>query len=58
MWCLDGSPEYYQQGLKVYRNCRDLAKEYRDGFIRQANDRYVAGRDHAVGSFGGSREVR
>ncbi|KAL4998193.1 hypothetical protein BDV10DRAFT_194502 [Aspergillus recurvatus] len=31
------SPESYQQGLSAYRNGRDLAKEYRDGFIKQAN---------------------
>ncbi|PLB50307.1 hypothetical protein P170DRAFT_445640 [Aspergillus steynii IBT 23096] len=41
-YSLIGSPESYQQGLRAYRNSRDLAKEYRDGFIRQANERHEA----------------
>ena len=43
-YSLIGSPESYQQGLSAYRNSRDLAKEYRDEFIRQANERHEAGR--------------
>lgn len=43
-YSLIGSPESYQQGVSAYRNSRDLAKEYRDEFIRQANERYEAGR--------------
>ncbi|KAI9036253.1 uncharacterized protein KD926_002162 [Aspergillus affinis] len=43
-YSLIGSPESYQQGLNAYRNSRDLAKEYRDEFIRQANERHEAGR--------------
>ncbi|KAI9040775.1 uncharacterized protein KD926_007719 [Aspergillus affinis] len=43
-YSLIGSPESYQQGLTAYRNSRDLANEYRDEFIRQANERYEAGR--------------
>lgn len=41
-WALRGDPETYQRGLNAYRNGRDLAKEYRDNFIRQANERYTA----------------
>ncbi|KAL4881560.1 hypothetical protein BJY04DRAFT_188352 [Aspergillus karnatakaensis] len=41
-WSLDVSPELYQQGLAAYRNARDLAKEFRDDFIRQANGRFTA----------------
>ncbi|KAI9041900.1 uncharacterized protein KD926_006446 [Aspergillus affinis] len=37
-YALTGSPEAYQQDVSAYRNSRDLAKEYRDEFIRQAND--------------------
>ncbi|KAI9035600.1 uncharacterized protein KD926_003204 [Aspergillus affinis] len=43
-YSLIGSPESYQQGVSAYRNSRDLAKEYRDEFIRQANERHEAGR--------------
>ncbi|KAH8429985.1 uncharacterized protein LDX57_007657 [Aspergillus melleus] len=43
-YSLIGSPESYQQGLSAYRNSQDLAKEYRDEFIRQANERHEAGR--------------
>ncbi|KAI9043004.1 uncharacterized protein KD926_004795 [Aspergillus affinis] len=43
-WALDGSPESFQQGITAYRNARDLAQEQRDGFIRQANERYASDR--------------
>ncbi|KAI9045145.1 uncharacterized protein KD926_009559 [Aspergillus affinis] len=43
-YSLIGSPESYQQGVNAYRNSRDLAKEYRDEFIRQANERHETGR--------------
>ncbi|KAL4812495.1 hypothetical protein BDW67DRAFT_178638 [Aspergillus spinulosporus] len=41
-WALHDDPETYQRGLNAYRNGRDLAKEYRDNFIRQANGRYTS----------------
>ncbi|RAH86635.1 hypothetical protein BO86DRAFT_302237 [Aspergillus japonicus CBS 114.51] len=40
-YSLIGSPESYRQGLDAFRNSRDLAKEYRDEIIRQANHRYA-----------------
>ncbi|KAL2870697.1 uncharacterized protein BJX67DRAFT_390487 [Aspergillus lucknowensis] len=43
-WALHGSSETYKQGLTAYRNARDLAKEQRDRFIKQANERYEADR--------------
>lgn len=46
-WALHGDPETYQRGLGAYRNGRDLAKELRDGLIRQANERNAAGQNHA-----------
>ncbi|KAL4876106.1 hypothetical protein BJY04DRAFT_232006 [Aspergillus karnatakaensis] len=41
-YSLIGSPESYQQGLNAYRNSRDLAREIRNGFIEQANERFAA----------------
>lgn len=38
-YSLIGSPESYREGRDAYRNSRDLAKEYRDEIIRQANKR-------------------
>ncbi|OJK03601.1 hypothetical protein ASPACDRAFT_49718 [Aspergillus aculeatus ATCC 16872] len=43
-----GSPESYRQGLDAYRNSRDLAKEYRDEIIRQANERYQYNRQSLI----------
>ncbi|KAL3462633.1 hypothetical protein BJX64DRAFT_276975 [Aspergillus heterothallicus] len=42
-WCLDGDPDTYQRAITAYRNARDLAREFRDDFIRQANEQYAAG---------------
>ncbi|GKZ23968.1 hypothetical protein AbraIFM66951_010220 [Aspergillus brasiliensis] len=53
---LVGTPKSYQQGLDAYRNARDLADEYRDGIIRQANERYAADQEHA-GSTNGSEKT-
>ncbi|KAH8425289.1 uncharacterized protein LDX57_003048 [Aspergillus melleus] len=41
-YSLIGSPESYQQGLTAYRNSRELAKKYRDEFVRRANERCAA----------------
>jgi hypothetical protein len=38
-WSLTGSREQFRQGATAFRNGRDLAKEWRDGFISAANER-------------------
>jgi hypothetical protein len=38
-WALTGSREQFRQGATAFRNGRDLAKEWRDGFISAANER-------------------
>ncbi|RAH47120.1 uncharacterized protein BO95DRAFT_452140 [Aspergillus brunneoviolaceus CBS 621.78] len=38
-YSLIGNPTSYRQGRDAYRNSRDLAEEYRDEIIRQANKR-------------------
>jgi hypothetical protein len=38
-WALTGSREQFLQGATAFRNGRDLAKEWRDGFISAANER-------------------
>ncbi|OJJ75193.1 hypothetical protein ASPBRDRAFT_28148 [Aspergillus brasiliensis CBS 101740] len=48
--------ESYQQGLNAYRNARDLADEFRDGIIQQANERYAAGQVY-TGISDGSEET-
>ncbi|RAH78056.1 hypothetical protein BO86DRAFT_450602 [Aspergillus japonicus CBS 114.51] len=54
-WALHSDPDTYQQGITAYRNAQDLAREFRDDFIRQANEQYAAGQDNA-GSSDGSEE--
>ncbi|KAK2743055.1 hypothetical protein FQN57_005011 [Myotisia sp. PD_48] len=39
-YALVGSRENFVQGVSAYRNLRDWAKEQRDQFIEDANDRY------------------
>ncbi|KAL2816799.1 hypothetical protein BDW59DRAFT_182381 [Aspergillus cavernicola] len=41
-WALHGNPRTFQEGITAYRNARDLAKEQRDEFIKQANERHAA----------------
>ena len=38
-WALRSDPESFRNGVAAYRNARDWAKEKRDGFISQANER-------------------
>ncbi|RAH67588.1 uncharacterized protein BO66DRAFT_282749, partial [Aspergillus aculeatinus CBS 121060] len=40
-YSLIGSPESYRQGRDACRNSRDLAKDYRNEIIRQANEQYA-----------------
>ncbi|KAL4967798.1 uncharacterized protein BDV14DRAFT_168448, partial [Aspergillus stella-maris] len=51
-YSLIGSPESYQQGLSAYRNAQDLAREFRDDLIRQANEQFAADQIHASNSDG------
>jgi|SRR5450432_3739424 len=37
-WSLTGSREQFRQGATAFRNGRDLAKEWRNGFISAANE--------------------
>ncbi|KAL4813853.1 hypothetical protein BDW67DRAFT_177523 [Aspergillus spinulosporus] len=55
-WALHGDPEAYRQGLNAYRNSRDLAKEFRDDFIRHANERYASDHIHVAGNSDGLSE--
>ncbi|KAL2832140.1 hypothetical protein BDW59DRAFT_115860 [Aspergillus cavernicola] len=52
-WALHGNPETFQQGITAYRNARDMTKEQRDKFIRQANERYAA----SAGGFNEEQQV-
>ena len=38
-WGLTGNADAFRQGATAFRNGRDLAKEWRDGFISTANER-------------------
>ncbi|KAL5338945.1 hypothetical protein BJX70DRAFT_398146 [Aspergillus crustosus] len=54
------TPESYQRALSAYRNARDLAEEYRNMIIKQANARYAASQKHAgdLDGFQGSKYSR
>lgn len=51
-WALTGSREQFRQGATAFRNGRDLAKEWRDGFTSAANER--VGSQNAAPSTGES----
>lgn len=38
-WDATGSIDSFRIGVSAFRNARDLAKEYREDFIREANAR-------------------
>ncbi|KAJ0413215.1 hypothetical protein BJY00DRAFT_306469 [Aspergillus carlsbadensis] len=57
-WCLDGDQDTYQRGITAYRNAQDLAREFRDDFIRQANEQYAAGQDNASNSDGSEETIK
>ncbi|PLB46543.1 hypothetical protein P170DRAFT_448394 [Aspergillus steynii IBT 23096] len=58
-WALDGDSETYKHGSITFRNARDLAQEYRDEFIKRANERHESGRcsDQATGDSGETEET-
>lgn len=57
-WALHGDPNTYQRGITAYRNARDLAREFREDFIRQANEQYAAGQDNASSSDGSEETIK
>ncbi|PYH86994.1 hypothetical protein BO82DRAFT_324311 [Aspergillus uvarum CBS 121591] len=57
-WALHGDPDTYQRGITAYRNAQDLAREFRDDLIRQANEQYAAGQDNASGSDGSEETIK
>ncbi|KAL4961368.1 uncharacterized protein BDV14DRAFT_180589 [Aspergillus stella-maris] len=49
-WSLDGDSKTYLRGITAYRNAQDLAREFRDDFIRQANEQCAPGQVNASSS--------